>query len=153
MRFACCYRHTINILITCNTYWISMITMVTRTHPSVILCVLYITCIVFNSYCWAKSLKFVFNVSVSDMTHMNSVLKQTNNDVHNCVETRFTIKIRLRIFISALTILSDHESVRFRDWTWAIEIFSRVWRNYIITQFEPFINCGGDDCQNRNSSC
>jgi len=49
--------------------------MVTRTHPNVTLYVLYITCIVFNSYSWAGSLKFVFNISVSDMTQMNNVLK------------------------------------------------------------------------------
>jgi len=49
--------------------------MVTRTHPSVTLYTLYITCILFNSYCWAKSLKFMFNISVSDVTQMNNVLK------------------------------------------------------------------------------
>jgi hypothetical protein len=46
-----------------------------RTHSSVILYVMYITCIVFNSYCWARSVKFVFNISVSDKTQMNNVLK------------------------------------------------------------------------------
>jgi hypothetical protein len=68
-------RHTINILIICNTYSICTVTMVTRTHTSVTLYVLYITCLVFNSYCWARSLKFVFNISVSDMTQIKNVLK------------------------------------------------------------------------------
>ena len=49
--------------------------MVTRTHTSVTLYVLYIACLVFNSYCWARSLKFVFNISVSDMTQIKNVLK------------------------------------------------------------------------------
>ena len=44
-------------------------------HPSVTLYVLYIIYLVFNSYCWARSLKFVFNISVSGVTQINNVLK------------------------------------------------------------------------------
>ena len=64
------YRDAINTHRLCNTDWISTATV--RRHPSVTLYVLYITCLVFISYCWARLLKFVFIISISEMTQIST---------------------------------------------------------------------------------